>query len=174
VLVNNAGTSKSAPLERTSLDDWGHQMDTNATSAFLCTRAALGVLKQAPWGRIVTVASVAGLAAAPYMSAYAASKHAVVGLTRASATEVAGTHITANAVCPGYVRSEMTDRSIARIMEKTGRSADEALKAILHMSPLGRLVEPEEVAAAVGYLCGPHTGAVNGQTIVIDGGAIQS
>ena len=170
VLVNNAGMSSSAPLSRTSLADWQQQMDVNATAAFLCTRAAVPRLQQSAWGRIVTVASYAGLVGAPYISAYTASKHAAVGLMRATAAELAGTAVTANAVCPGYVRSQMTDRTVARIVEKTGRSADEAESALLEMSPLGRLIEPEEVAAAVHYLCSPNAAAVNGQTLTIDGG----
>ena len=174
VLVNNAGVSSSAPIESTSLADWRLQLDVNATGAFLCTRAALPLMRPRAAGRIVTVASTAGVTGAAYITAYTASKHAAVGLMRAVAAEVAGTSITANAVCPGYVRTEMTDRSVARIAEKTGRSRDQATEAIVSSSPLGRLIEPGEVAAAVDYLCSAEAAAVNGQVIVIDGGALRS
>lgn len=171
VLVINAGVSTAAPLARSTLADWEHQLRVNATGAFLCTRAALPGMRERGRGRIVTVASTAGISGAPYIAGYAASKHAAIGLMRVTAAEVAGTGITANAVCPSFVRSEMTDRSVERIMESTGRSRDQALEALLAASPLGRLIEPEEVAAAVAYLCSVDAAAVNGQTIVIDGGA---
>jgi NAD(P)-dependent dehydrogenase (short-subunit alcohol dehydrogenase family) len=174
VLVNNAGIAWSAPLERTSLDDWCSHLDVNATGAFLCTRAVVGGMIERGNGRIVTVASVAGLAGARYTAAYAASKHAAIGLMRATAAEVAGTGVTANAVCPTWVRTDMTRRTVERIVEKTDRSAEEAEASLIMMSPLGRLVEPEEVAFAVEFLAAPETGAINGQTLVLDGGGIQS
>lgn len=170
VLVNNAGASSAAPLHRTSLADWEHQLRVNATGVFLCTRSVLPGMRARDAGRIVTVASTAGLAGSPYIAGYAASKHAAIGLMRVTAAEVAGTGVTANAVCPGYVRSPMTDRSVQRIMETTGRSEDEALQALLGSSALGRLLEPEEVAAAVTYLCSDEARAVNGATLVLDGG----
>lgn len=174
VLVNNAGVSTAAPLARTTLADWEHQLGVNATGAFLCTRAVLSGMRARDHGRIVTVASTAGLTGAPYIAGYAASKHAAIGLMRVTAAEVAGSGVTANAVCPSFVRSDMTERSVERIMEATDRSAEEALDALLASTPLGRLIEPEEVAAAVAYLCGAEAGALNGQTIVIDGGALTS
>jgi NAD(P)-dependent dehydrogenase (short-subunit alcohol dehydrogenase family) len=125
-------------------------------------------------GRIVTVASVAGLAGSRYTAAYAASKHAAVGLMRAVATEVAGRGVTANAVCPAFVRTEMTERSVARISERTGRSTQEAEAALAESSPLGRLLEPEEVAFAVEFLAAPEAGAISGQALVLDGGGIQA
>jgi len=173
VLVNNAGVSASADLERTTLDDWRAQIDVNATGAFLCTRAVLGGMSERDCGRIVTVASTAGLEGAKYTAAYTASKHAAVGLMRAVAAEVAGTGVTANAVCPGFVRTDMTRASVARIMARTGRGEAETEAAIAAMSPLGRLLEPEEVAFAVAFLAAPHAGAINGQTLVLDGGGIQ-
>jgi NAD(P)-dependent dehydrogenase (short-subunit alcohol dehydrogenase family) len=174
VLVNNAGVSASAPLPRTTLADWRAQLEVNATGAFLCTRAVLPGMLERDRGRVVTVASTAGRAGSRYTAAYAASKHAAVGLMRAVAAEVAGTGVTANAVCPGFVRTDMTDGSIARIAETTGRSADEAEAALAATSPLGRLLEPSEVAFAVEFLAAPEAGAINGQTLILDGGGIQT
>lgn len=170
VLVNNAGISTSAPLARATLEDWRSQMDVNATGAFLCTRAVLPGMAERDSGRIVTVASVAGRVGFRYTSGYTASKHAAVGLMRAVAAEVAGTGVTSNAVCPGYVRTDMTDQTVRRIEERTGRDGEAALAA---MSPLGRLLEPDEVAFAVAFLAAPEAGAVNGQTLVLDGGGVQ-
>jgi NAD(P)-dependent dehydrogenase (short-subunit alcohol dehydrogenase family) len=174
VLVNNAGAATSAPLGRTTLDDWRALLDVNATGAFLCTRAVLGGMVERDEGRIVTVASTAARAGSSYTAAYTASKHAAVGLMRAVAAEVAGTGVTANAVCPSYVRTEMTERSIARIVSVTDRSEAEAEAALIASSPLGRLLEPDEVAFAVAFLAAPEAGAVNGQALVLDGGGIQA
>jgi NAD(P)-dependent dehydrogenase (short-subunit alcohol dehydrogenase family) len=174
VLVNNAGVGWSAALARTTMDDWTSHLDVNATGAFLCTRAVIGGMLERDSGRIVTVASVAGLVGARYTAAYAASKHAAIGLMRAAAAEVAGTGVTANAVCPSWVRTDMTRRSVERIVEKTGRTPDEAETSLIMMTPLGRLLEPEEVAFAVEFLAAPEAGAINGQTLVLDGGGIQS
>jgi NAD(P)-dependent dehydrogenase (short-subunit alcohol dehydrogenase family) len=174
VLVNNAGVSASADLARTSLDDWRAQIDVNATGAFLCTRAVLGGMRERDSGRIVTVASTAGLEGARYTAAYTASKHAAVGLMRAVAAEVAGSGVTANAVCPGFVDTDMTQTSVRRIAQATGRSEGEAQAAVAAMSPLGRLLAPAEVAFAVAFLAAPEAGAINGQTLVLDGGGIQA
>jgi len=124
-------------------------------------------------GRIVTVASIAGLAGMRYTAAYAASKHAAVGLMRATAAEVGGTGVTANAVCPAWVRTDITRRTVENIVEKTGRTAEEAEAELEQMTPLGRLLEPEEVAAAVVFLASPEAAAINGQTLVLDGGGLQ-
>jgi NAD(P)-dependent dehydrogenase (short-subunit alcohol dehydrogenase family) len=174
ILVNNAGMAGSSPIQRTTLEEWHRLLAVNATGAFLCTRALLGGMLERGWGRIVNVASVAGLHGARYIAAYAASKHALVGLTRATAAEVAGRGVTVNAVCPGYVDTAMTDESVARIVERTGRSEEEARAAILRLTPAGRLIQPAEVAAAVLYLCGEAAGGVNGQALVIDDGAVQA
>jgi NAD(P)-dependent dehydrogenase (short-subunit alcohol dehydrogenase family) len=174
VLVNNAGVSASADVARTTLDDWRAQIEVNATGAFLCTRAVLAGMRERDAGRIVTVASTAGLEGAKYTAAYTASKHAAVGLMRAVAAEVVGTGVTANAVCPGFVDTDMTTSSVQRIAAATGRSASEAQAAVAAMSPLGRLLAPDEVAFAVAFLAAPEAGAINGQTLVLDGGGIQA
>jgi NAD(P)-dependent dehydrogenase (short-subunit alcohol dehydrogenase family) len=170
VLVNNAGVSSSAPVGRTTLDEWHRQIDVNATGAFLCTRAVLAGMRERDSGRIVTVASLASHAGSKYTSGYTASKHAVVGLMRSVAAEIAGTGITANAVCPAYVRSDMTTTTVESIEARTGRDGEAALAA---MSPLGRLIEPDEVAFAVAFFAAPAAGAINGQTLIIDGGGVQ-
>jgi NAD(P)-dependent dehydrogenase (short-subunit alcohol dehydrogenase family) len=174
VLVNNAGVASGAPLARTTLDDWRAHLDVNATGAFLCTRAVVGGMIERGNGRIVTVASVAGLYGARYTAAYAASKHAAVGLMRATAAEVAGTGVTANAVCPAYVDTDMTRRTVENIVAKTGRTPEEAESELATMTPLGRLLEPDEVAAAVLFIASPEAAAINGQTIVLDGGGLQT
>jgi NAD(P)-dependent dehydrogenase (short-subunit alcohol dehydrogenase family) len=174
VLVNGAGVASSAPLGRTALADWRAQLDVNATGTFLCTRAALAGMLERGSGRVVTVASTAGVVGARYTAAYSASKHAAVGLTRAVAAEVAGTGVTANAVCPTFVRTDMTRESLHRIAEATGRSEAESEAALAEASPLGRLLEPDEVAFAVAFLAAPEAGAINGQTLILDGGGIQA
>ena len=168
VLVNNAGIATSAPTGRTTTADWDAALRVNATGVFLCTRAVIDPMRARGWGRIVTVTSVASHHGAPYISAYAASKHAALGFTRSVAAELRRSGVTANCVCPGYVRSEMTDRTIANIVERTGRAAADAEAAL--NGALGRLIEPDEVAAAVAFLVGEAGGVVNGQSIVIDGG----
>jgi NAD(P)-dependent dehydrogenase (short-subunit alcohol dehydrogenase family) len=173
VLVNNAGVSESAPLERTSLESWESQYAVNATGAFLCTRAVLPAMIERGAGTIVMVASTAARVGYRYASGYVASKHAAVGLMRSVAAEVAGTGVTANAVCPAFVRTEMTARSIARIVEATGRSDRDSERALAESSPLRRLLEPDEVAAAVAFLASHDARSINGQTIVLDGGGIQ-
>jgi NAD(P)-dependent dehydrogenase (short-subunit alcohol dehydrogenase family) len=174
VLVNNAGISSSAPTAKTSLDDWHSQIEVNATGAFLCTRAVLPGMRSRDSGRIVTVASTASHVGYRYTAGYTASKHAAVGLMRAVAAELAGTGVTANAVCPAFVRTDMTATSVARIQERTGRASSEAEAALASASPLGRLLEPGEVAFAVSFLAAPEAAAINGQTLVLDGGGIQS
>jgi NAD(P)-dependent dehydrogenase (short-subunit alcohol dehydrogenase family) len=174
VLVNNAGVASSAPLARTSLDSWDYHLAVNATGAFLCSRAVLPGMVKREFGVIVTVASTAGVAGAPYTAAYTASKHAAVGLTRAIAAEVAGTGVRANAVCPSFVDTDLTAEAIENIVRVTGRSGHEARASLERLSPLNRLLRPEEVAAAVIYLASDAAAAVNGQTLVLDGGGIQA
>jgi NAD(P)-dependent dehydrogenase (short-subunit alcohol dehydrogenase family) len=170
VLVNNAGVSSAAPLHRTTLDEWHRQLEVNATGAFLCTRAVLPGMRERDRGRIVTVASLASHHGSRYTSGYTASKHAVLGLMRSVAAEVGGTRVTANCVCPAYVRSDMTETTISNIEARTGKDGEAALAA---MTPLGRLIEPEEVAFAVGFFAAEQAGAINGQTLIIDGGQVQ-
>lgn len=172
ILINNAGIGISAPLARTSLEDWSRAMAVNATGAFLCTQAFLPGMVERRWGRMVYVASVAGLTGAKYIAAYAASKHAVLGLSRSAAAEVAGTGVTVNAVCPGYVDTEMTRESVDRIVAKTGKSRDDALAAILATTPQRRLITPEEIAHAVLALCDEEARGINGEALVIDGGSL--
>jgi len=174
VLVNNAGVAETAPLARTTLAMWESQLAVNATGAFLCTRAVIQGMRARDHGAIITIASVAGRVGAPYTSAYTASKHAALGLMRAAASEMAGSGVRVNAVCPAYVRSEMTDRAIERIVQLTGRSAPEAERTLAEMTPLGRLLEPEEVADAVVYLASDAAAAINGQALMMDGGAVQA
>jgi NAD(P)-dependent dehydrogenase (short-subunit alcohol dehydrogenase family) len=174
VLVVNAGASTSAPVGRTTLDNWQALLDVNATGAFLCTRAVVGGMLERGSGRIVTVASTAGRVGFRYTAAYVASKHAAVGLMRAVAAEVAGTGVTANAVCPTYVETDMTRRSIAHIVAATKRSEDEVEATLAASTPLGRMLEPEEVAFAVAFLAAPEAAAINGQTLILDGGGIQT
>jgi NAD(P)-dependent dehydrogenase (short-subunit alcohol dehydrogenase family) len=164
VLVNNAGVAESAPLHRTTLESWRAQLDVNATGAFLCTRSVLPGMRERDRGRIVTVASAASVHGSRYTSGYTASKHAVLGFTRALAAELAGTGITANCVCPAYVRSDMTDTTIANIEARTGKDGEAALVA---MSSLGRLIEPEEVAFAVRFLAADEAGAINGESLLM-------
>lgn len=172
ILVNNAGVSSSAPLRSVELAEWNRLMAVNATGTFLCTRAFLPGMVANGWGRVINVASVAGRAGAAYISAYAASKHAVIGFTRSVAAEVAAKGITVNALCPGYVETPMTDESVERIVAKTGLSQEEALGRITAMNPQGRLIEPDEVAFLAVALCDPRARGINGQAIGVDGGAL--
>ena len=174
ILVNNAGIAASAKLTDTTDEMWDRMLRVNASGAFYCTRAVLPLMLAAKWGRIVNMASVAARAGAPYIAAYTASKHALLGLTRAVAAEVAGRGITVNAVCPGYVDTEMTDASAANIVKRTGRTDEDARKILEGFSPQGRLMTAPEVAAMTTYLCSEVARGINGQGIVIDGGALQS
>ena len=173
ILVANAGIAESAPLHKTTLEQWRRIYEINATGVFLGARQVLPGMRERGWGRIIAVASVAGHHGVRYASAYAASKHAVLGLIRSIAVEVAGSPITANSVCPGYVATEMTERSAERIVDITGRGQDQARAAIEGMQPLGRLVEAAEVAAAVTFLADDAAAAINGQSIILDGGGVQ-
>jgi NAD(P)-dependent dehydrogenase (short-subunit alcohol dehydrogenase family) len=167
VLVNNAGIAESAPFLRTELDLWERHLRVNVTGPYLVARHVLPGMLERRWGRIVNIASLAGLHGAAYVAAYVASKHALVGLTRALAIEVAGRGVTVNAVCPGYVATDLTWRSARAIAERTGRTLEEAVAALARMNPGRRLIDPGEVAAAVIRLVADDT--ANGQSVVIDG-----
>ena len=173
ILVNNAGIAGSAKLADTTDDMWDRMLRVNATGAFYCTRAVLPMMLQAKWGRVVNLASIAAKAGGLYIAAYTASKHALLGLTRAVAAEVAARGITVNALCPGYVDTEMTDASAANISKRTGRSEQDARKILEGFSPQGRLMTAPEVAALATYLCSDVARGINGQSLVIDGGALQ-
>ncbi len=174
ILVNNAGVAASAPFLKITLEDWNRMLTVNATGAFLCSQAVLPDMLESGWGRVVNVASIAGKMGAPYIAAYCASKHALLGLTRAMASELASAGITVNAVCPGYVDTPMTQASIAHITRKTGRSDQEARDHLISTNPQRRLIEAREVADLVANLCEPGARGINGQAIVLDGGAVQS
>jgi NAD(P)-dependent dehydrogenase (short-subunit alcohol dehydrogenase family) len=170
VLVNNAGTADSAPFARTDLAHFRRLMAVNFESVVAATHAVLPGMIDRGFGRIISIASVAGLKGYPYVSAYCASKHAVVGLTRALATEVAKTGVTVNAVCPGYVDTDLVRDGAARVAARTGKAADEIVAQFTRHNPQGRFVAAEEVAAAVVWLASAEAAAVNGQAIAIDGG----
>jgi 3-hydroxybutyrate dehydrogenase len=172
ILVNNAGIAESAPLAKTDDDLWQRHLATNLTGTFYCTRAAMPAMLALGWGRVINIASIAGKTGAPYIAAYAASKHGVLGLTQSIALEVAGKGITVNAICPGYVDTDMTTRGIENVTAKTGRSKDEALEAIKKMSPQNRLITVEEVAALALLLASDEGRGINGQAINVDGGTV--
>lgn len=172
ILVNNAGIAESAPLVKTTDELWHRILSTNLSGSFYCTRAAIPHMLERGWGRVINIASVAAKIGAPYIAAYAASKHGLLGLTRSVAMEVATKGITVNAICPGYVDTEMVTRGIENITNKTGRSADEALEAIKRMNPQQRLVTSEEVAAVALLLASEDGRGINGQAINVDGGTV--
>jgi 3-hydroxybutyrate dehydrogenase len=174
ILVNNAGAATSAPLAKITLEEWNRILAANATSTFLCTQAVLPEMMERRHGRIVNIASVAARTGGRYIAAYAAAKHAVLGFTRSVALEAAEHGVTVNAICPGYVDTEMTRESLQRITEKTGLSREAALEKILKDSPQRRLISPEEVAHAVRMLCDHEARGINGQAIGIDGGELLS
>ena len=172
ILVNNAGQAGAAPFVKTDIALWQRMLDVNLTGAFLCTQAALPDMLQAGWGRIVNVASTAGLTGYRYVSAYCAAKHGLVGLTRALALEVAAGGVTVNAVCPGFTDTDMVGEAVANIVAKTGRSEQQARQTLAAGNPQQRLVQPEEVANAVAWLCAPESSAMNGQAIAVAGGEV--
>jgi 3-hydroxybutyrate dehydrogenase len=172
IMVNNAGIAESAPIVRTDDEFWNRHLAINLSGSFYCTRAALPEMIERGWGRIINMASIAGKTGAPYIAAYSASKHGLIGLTRSNAVEVAAKGITVNAICPGYVDTDMTTRGVENITRKTGRSADEALASLVKMSPQNRLITSEEVAALAVLLASEEGRGINGQAISIDGGTV--
>lgn len=174
VLVNNAGVAPSLKFGETTDELWERTLAVNLTGAFYCARAALPTMLAAGWGRIINVASTAGRVGYPYNAAYVASKHGLLGLTRALALEVARKGVTVNAVCPGFVETEIARAGIANLVARTGRSPEDARRSLESMSPQGRFMSPDEVAAMVVYLAGDAARGVNGQSLVMDGGGVQA
>ena len=172
ILVNNSGIALAAPFHKTSQAQWSEIMAVNLTGVFLCTQAALSSMRERDSGRIITISSTAGLKGYPYIAAYAASKHGVIGMTRALALELALTGITANCVCPGFTESDMAADAVANIAGKTGRSEAEALDELTKHNPQQRLIDPDEVANTVLWLCQDSSRSINGQSIAVAGGEI--
>ncbi len=168
IVIANAGAAESAAFGRTTTEQWNAAIAVNLTGTFLTLREGLNQIPG--WGRLIAIASMAGLKGYPYVAPYVAAKHGVVGLVRSLALEVARQPITVNAFCPGYLNTEMTDRSVENIVRKTGRSHEEALASLLKHDPQGRLIEPSEVTSAALWLCGAGSDSVNGQAIAISGG----
>jgi len=172
ILVNNAGAAESASLEKTTDAMWDRIVELDATSPFRVTRALVPAMIAAGWGRVVNIASNAGVSGYGYTAAYCAAKHAMVGFTRALAIDLAKTGVTINALCPGWVETNLAAEAVARIASKTGRSLAEAKQTLEQMSPQRRMIQPEEVAHAAVMLCADAARGIHGQTLVIDGGAI--
>lgn len=172
ILVNNAGQAESAPFRRTSRELWDRMLAVNLTGTFLVTQAALPDLVQAAQGRIINIASTAGLRGYAYVTAYAAAKHGVVGLTRSLALELARTNVTVNAVCPGFTETEMLTQSLATIVAQTGRSEESARAELTRINPQDRLVQPDEVTDAVRWLCSAAARSITGQCISVSGGEV--
>jgi NAD(P)-dependent dehydrogenase (short-subunit alcohol dehydrogenase family) len=172
LLINNAGQAASAKFTDTDETLWNRLMAVNVNGPYLCSRQAIPDMLQAGFGRVVSIASIAGLRGAAYISAYASSKHAVIGLTRSLAIEYAARNITVNAVCPGFVDTDIVKSAIANIVSKTGRSESEALAALVAGNPQRRLIQPRELADTVMWLCRPGSESVTGQSIVLAGGEV--
>ncbi|WP_420227634.1 SDR family NAD(P)-dependent oxidoreductase [Pigmentiphaga litoralis] len=172
ILVNNAGQAESAPLARTDDALWRQMLDVNLSGSFFCMRAALPDMVDAGWGRIVNIASTAGLIGYGYTAAYCASKHGVIGLTRAVALEVATKGVTVNAVCPGFTETDLLTDAVDNIVAKTGRDAAQVQRDLASLNPQKRLVKPDEVANAVLWLCMPGSDAMNGQSLAVAGGEV--
>lgn len=169
ILVNNAGQAASGTVAELSIEAWNRVIAVNLTGAFLCTRRVLPGMLESGWGRIVNMASTAGLRGVPGVAAYSASKHGLIGLTRSLALEVAKRGITVNAVCPGYTESDMAEQAVQAVMHGAGRTREEAETRIARVSPFGRLLDPAEVAATVVWLCSDDAGMITGESIVLGG-----
>ncbi len=174
ILVNNAGATETAPLAKTELGMWRRMLDVNLTGVFLCSRAYLGQTQRGSYGRIINIASTAALKGYAYVGAYCAAKHGVMGLTRTLAVETVRAGITVNAVCPGYVDTDLLDDSVDKVAARTGRTREEVLSHFTQSNPQGRLIEPDEVAATVAWLCLPEADSITGQAIAMAGGEVMS
>jgi len=172
ILVNNAGQAASAPFLKTDPALWRRMIAVNLDGTFHCTQAVLAGMLAAGWGRIINIASTAGVTGYGYVTAYCAAKHGVVGLTRALAIEVATKGVTVNAVCPGFTDTDIVREAVANIVAKTGRTAEQAQAELASRNPQKRLVRPEEVANAVAWLCLPGSEAITGQAIAVAGGEL--
>jgi len=172
ILVNNAGIAETSPFVKTNEAMWQRHLEVNLTGTFRCTSHALPAMIERGWGRVINIASIAGKTGAPYIAAYSASKHGVLGLTRSLALEIGASGDTVNAICPGYVDTEMTSRGIENIVAKTGKSAADALAVLKRASPQNRLVTAEEVAALALLLASDEGRGINGQAINVDGGTV--
>ena len=170
IFVANAGGAATAPALKTPRDMWDDMLKLNLTSVFLCAQAATPPMIERGWGRFIAIASTASLKGYAYSSAYAAAKHGVLGWIRSLGLELAKTGVTANAICPGFTDTPLIDKALDAVATKTGRSRDDALKAFVKLNPMGRLIKPEEVAAAAVWLASESAASMNGQAIAIDGG----
>ena len=172
IVIANAGAAATAPFERTTPDAWRRMMAVNLDAVFLTAQAAMPGLRAAEHGRLIVIASTAGVRGYPYTSAYVAAKHGAVGLVRALAVELAPTAITVNAVCPGFTDTDIVAGAVANITAKTGRTTESALGELTRYNPQRRLIAPDEIAAAVLWLCAPASRSVTGQTIIVAGGEV--
>jgi NAD(P)-dependent dehydrogenase (short-subunit alcohol dehydrogenase family) len=172
ILVNNAGQVETSPLKTTTLAAWNRMLQVNLTGTFLCSRAVLDGMSQRGFGRIINVASTAGLKGYAYVAAYCAAKHGVLGLTRAMALELANKGVTVNAVCPGYTETEIVEQAVANIVSKTGRTPEDARALLAASNPQRRLIQPQEVATAVTWLARRESCSITGQAISVSGGEV--
>lgn len=174
ILINNAGIGKSAPFHRLDSTLWNQVIGLNLTGTFLCTKQVFSDMRESGYGRIVNISSTVGLRGYPYIAAYCASKHGVIGLTRTLALESIKKGITVNAICPGYTDTDLVNEAVDLIVDKTGKDREEIQTEINDMSPMGRMVSPEEVAEATAWICLPSSASITGQAIVIAGGAVMN
>ncbi|MDG1971266.1 MAG: SDR family NAD(P)-dependent oxidoreductase [Paracoccaceae bacterium] len=172
IMVANAGIADTSPVAKITMDHWRKVFATNVEGVMVCTREAVRQMVPRGWGRIIIVSSVAGLKGAPYIGAYSASKHAVLGLMKSAADETMTKGVTVNAICPAYVLTELVQKGIDNIVEKTGVTAEEATQQLANVNPFKRLIETDEVAAAAMWLCGPGSCAITGQAIPVSGGQV--